>query len=96
LPAAIAIAEAPPEKWKSARFAPKFDAYAAQAKAIVIRHISRHQVVAILEIVSPGNKSSRNGLRTFVDKAVDPDPRRRPYARRRSPTARSARSSRHS
>jgi hypothetical protein len=28
-------------------------------------------VVAVIEIVSPGNKSSRNGLRAFVEKNLD-------------------------
>lgn len=47
------------------------DLYAAKAKAIAIRHTSDHQVVAMIEIVSPGNKSSRHGLRAFVEKAVE-------------------------
>ena len=46
------------------------DLYAAKANSIVIRHISHHEIIAIVEIVSPGNKSSRHGLRAFVDKAV--------------------------
>ena len=47
------------------------DLYAAQAKAVVIRHTSNHRVIAIVEIVSPGNKNSRHGLRAFVNKAVE-------------------------
>lgn len=47
------------------------DRYAAKAKAIVIRHTSNHRVVAMIEVVSPGNKSSRHALREFVQKAVD-------------------------
>jgi hypothetical protein len=46
-------------------------AYAAKARSVVIRHASRHKIIAICEIVSPGNKSSRHGLRAFVDKAVN-------------------------
>ena len=46
------------------------DLYAAKAKAVVIRHISNHRVIAIVEIVSPGNKNSHNGLRSFVEKAA--------------------------
>lgn len=46
------------------------DLYAAKAKAITIRHRSKHQVIAIVEVVSPGNKSNRHGIRSFVDKAV--------------------------
>ena len=38
-----------------------------KADRIAVRH--RHgQVVAVVEIVSPGNKASRNELRTFVEK----------------------------
>jgi hypothetical protein len=46
------------------------DLYAAKANSIVIRHISHHQIIAIIEVVSPGNKSCLDGLRVFVDKAV--------------------------
>jgi hypothetical protein len=46
------------------------DAYAAKARTIVIRHVSRHQAIAMVEIVSPGNRNSRHGLRAFVEKAV--------------------------
>jgi hypothetical protein len=45
------------------------DQYAAKAKAVVIRHKSNHQIIAIVEIVSPGNKNSRHAVRAFVDKA---------------------------
>jgi hypothetical protein len=47
------------------------DQYAAKAKAVVIRHTSAHRVIAVAEIVSPGNKNSRHGLRSFVNKAVE-------------------------
>src|SRR5262245_53309346 len=47
------------------------DRYAAKAKAVVIRHSSNHRVVAVIKIVSPGNKNSRHGLRAFVSKAVE-------------------------
>jgi hypothetical protein len=36
----------------------------------VIRH-GRGKDVAIVEIVSPGNKDSRNAIHTFVEKAAD-------------------------
>src|ERR671939_402395 len=36
--------------------------YAANAKSVTIRHASDHQVVAMVEIVSPGNKNSQSGL----------------------------------
>ncbi len=65
----IALATRPPRVQYRARAEP--DLYAAKAKAVTIRHTSNHRVVAIVEIVSPGNKNSRNGLRAFVDKAVE-------------------------
>ncbi len=43
--------------------------YARRANRISIRH-PLGEVVAVIEIVSPGNKDSRNSLRSFVEKAV--------------------------
>lgn len=43
--------------------------YAAKANHIAVRH-PLGDVVAVIEIVSPGNKESRAGLRAFVDKMV--------------------------
>src|SRR5262249_28291976 len=47
----------------------ELDLYAHKAKAVVIRHRSRHQVIAMVEVVSPGNKSSRGVFALFVRKA---------------------------
>src|SRR5262249_14015981 len=35
-----------------------------------VRHVSGDRIVAMVEIVSPGNKSSVNALRSFVEKAA--------------------------
>jgi hypothetical protein len=43
---------------------------AARANRIAIRH-RLGEIVCILEIVSPGNKSGRAALRSFVEKAID-------------------------
>lgn len=43
--------------------------YPRKKKAVVIHHVSGDRVVAIIEIVSPGNKNSAHGLRSFVRKA---------------------------
>lgn len=43
---------------------------AARANRIAIRH-RLGEVVCILEIVSPGNKSGRAALRAFVDKSIE-------------------------
>jgi hypothetical protein len=45
--------------------------YARKANRLAIRHISDDQVVALVEIVSAGNKSSRRALDAFVNKAAD-------------------------
>lgn len=67
-PGGIAVATAPP----TARVIAKFERinYAKRADRVVIRH-GRGKVVAIIEIVSPGNKDSRNAIRSFVEKAAD-------------------------
>lgn len=63
----VALATEPPKT----RFRIRSEAnrYAAKAKAVVIRHVSGHHVVAMVEIVSPGNKNNQNGLNSFVRKA---------------------------
>jgi hypothetical protein len=44
--------------------------YASRANRIVVRH-HLGRIVAVIEIVSPGNKDSRAALRDFVDKTID-------------------------
>ncbi len=64
----IAVASAPP----TARVIARMERinYAKRADRVVIRH-GRGKVVAIIEIVSPGNKESRHAIRSFVEKAAD-------------------------
>ncbi|MGH7120532.1 MAG: DUF4058 family protein [Acetobacteraceae bacterium] len=45
--------------------------YVLKRRTLVIRHVSGDRIVALLEIVSPGNKASRHGLRSFIEKAVE-------------------------
>jgi Protein of unknown function (DUF4058) len=45
--------------------------YRRKKSTIVVRHVSGDRVVAVLEIVSPGNKASRHALRALVDKACE-------------------------
>ena len=45
--------------------------YRRKQTPIVVRHVSGDRVVAMIEIVSPGNKSTRNALRSFVEKAAE-------------------------
>ncbi len=45
--------------------------YVPKRRTLVIRHASGDRIVALLEIVSPGNKAARHALRSFVEKAVE-------------------------
>ena len=45
--------------------------YRRKQTSIVVRHVSGDRVVAMIEIVSPGSKSTRNALRSFVEKAAE-------------------------
>lgn len=44
--------------------------YTRRQRTLVIRHVSNHRIVALVEIVSPGNKASRHEIRSFLDKAL--------------------------
>jgi hypothetical protein len=64
-----AVLEAPPPaSWQVMQSAVELSA--GRANRITIRH-SLGRVVCVMEIVSPGNKSSRAALRQFVEKTVD-------------------------
>jgi hypothetical protein len=45
--------------------------YRRKQDVVAVRHVSGDRLVAIVEIVSPGNKSSQTVFRKFVDKAVE-------------------------
>ena len=45
--------------------------YRRKQKVIAVRHVSGDRLVAIIEIVSPGNKSSRKAIGAFVAKAAE-------------------------
>ncbi len=64
----VAVTVLPPKARFRARAEP--DLYAAKAKTVVIRHRSNHRIIAMVELVSPGNKNNRHGIRAFVEKAV--------------------------
>jgi hypothetical protein len=65
----VALETAPP----AVRFTATAESeiYSARRSRVAVHHSSDDRVVAMLEIVSPGNKSSRHALRSFVDKAVE-------------------------
>jgi hypothetical protein len=43
--------------------------YLRKKRSVVVRHVSGDRIVAMIELVSPGNKSAAHALRQFVDKA---------------------------
>lgn len=68
----LAVAVTPPATGQVARAAEaetETAYYARKANRIVIRHRRGHLVAAI-EVVSPGNKNNKNGIREFVRKAA--------------------------
>lgn len=64
----VALAEPLPK----ARIVERADefVYADKANRIVIK-LKQGDVIAVVEIMSPGNKSSASALRSFVDKAIE-------------------------
>lgn len=46
------------------------DSYARMQRTVVIRHASNDRIVAMIEVLSAGNKSSRHAVRALLDKAV--------------------------
>jgi len=65
----LAVAVAPPQVRLTESL--EADLYAAHAKHIAIRHGSDDRIVALIELLSPGNKSSDFAFRSFVDKAME-------------------------
>ncbi len=45
--------------------------YRRKQKVVAVRHVSGDRVVAMIELVSPGNKAARRPLRAFVQKAAE-------------------------
>ena len=66
-PAGLAVLEAPPRAEVVAR-GDNTAGYAGRADRLSV-YLPQGQLVAVIEIVSPGNKDSGNGLRGFVRKA---------------------------
>jgi hypothetical protein len=67
-PAATAL-QAPPQT----RFVAQSDGefYRRKKSSVVVRHVSGDRMVAVVEIVSPGNKSHRHAFQALVDKACE-------------------------
>src|SRR6266511_5485091 len=45
--------------------------YRRKQNTVPVRHVGGDRVVAMVEVVSPGNKGGRNALRAFVEKAAE-------------------------
>ncbi|HEX5105121.1 MAG TPA: DUF4058 family protein [Pirellulaceae bacterium] len=65
-PGAIALAEAPPQVEIVTDLDTDF--YVRRRRTLVIRHASDHRIVALIEVVSPGNKSSQHAFDQFLEK----------------------------
>jgi hypothetical protein len=63
------VATAPPRtRWIGRS---DMDNYVSKRRTVVIRHASGDRIVALIEIVSPGNKASTGALQSFVQKAAE-------------------------
>ena len=61
----VALAVAPPKVWREE------EVYTRRTKQVTVRRTGGDEVVAVIEVVSPGTKNSRHGIRSFVSKAVE-------------------------
>jgi Protein of unknown function (DUF4058) len=69
-PGGLAVADMPPRAQQVARIESELGAYARKANRVKIRHEPGH-VVAVIEVVSPGNKDSVHAIRSFTAKAIE-------------------------
>lgn len=66
----LSVAETPPRMRQAAQARTEAARYAMKADRIAIRQ-GLGRVVAMIEVVSPGNKDSRHAVASFLTKAVD-------------------------
>jgi hypothetical protein len=64
---AVEVATVPPEVYLTMEMSDE-EAYRLKQKTLVIRHVTDHRVVALLEIVSPSNKDREAHVSAFVEK----------------------------
>jgi hypothetical protein len=67
--ASATVLHAPPRTRFVAETTAEF--YRRKKSWIAVRHVSGDRIVAMLEVVSPGNKSNCHAFRAFVDKACE-------------------------
>jgi Protein of unknown function (DUF4058) len=65
---ATAVAVVPPQVRFTAEL--EIDTYAFLAREVVIRHSSNDRIIALIEVLSPGNKSSQVAFSAFLTKAT--------------------------
>ncbi len=65
----LALATSPPQVAVRVTNPPLW--YALKSRVVTIRHVSNHRIVAVIEIVSQGNNSSRTALQAFSRKAQE-------------------------
>jgi hypothetical protein len=63
-----AVADAPPKVWQM--ITSEQSAYILKRRTLAIRSTSHDRLVALIEVVSPGNKSGVHPFGQFVDKAI--------------------------
>ena len=66
---AVVTLAAPPQTTR--RLRADLDAYTAKKNFVAIRHVSGDRMVAVIELISPGNKSSVRDAEQFVTKVED-------------------------
>lgn len=64
----VALEDAPPKADIVTDFDTDF--YTRKRRTIVIRHATGHDIIALIEIVSPGNKSSSHAFEQFINKIL--------------------------
>ena len=66
-PGGVALLDRPPQT--KVRERAETERYARKRKRVTVRHSSDHTVIAVVEVVSPGNKDSRSSFDQFLRKA---------------------------
>ncbi len=66
----LAVTQAPPRPETTFVIPAESDRYAARANRISVRH-ELDTVVAVIELISPGNKNSKHAMRQLIDKTVE-------------------------
>jgi hypothetical protein len=65
----VGLVLAPPKAPPTAEAEMEF--YRRKQNTVAVRHVSGDRIVAMVEVVSPGNKASRHAIRSFVEKAAE-------------------------